>query len=224
VSKPLFEVVTPAANAAARRLTTAARVRAALRVTTTADDMLIESIIDRASATAAGFCRLARDQLGAVPTFGAETLRATWYAATGSAYRGSRLVLPWRVPVTAVSSVVEAGTTLAANTDYRLLGGFLLQRLSDDTPCAWSTGKIVVVYAAGWALPDGVPAEIEGPLIEQAKLAYLGTDRDPGVRSEMVPDVHQVQFNVAGGDAIGRSGLLVALEDALAPFKDWSQG
>lgn len=221
MSEPLFEVVTPAANAAARRLTTAARVRAVLRVTTTSDDALIESIIDRASAMAAGYCRLARDQLGAVPTFGSETLRATWYAEADNVRRGSRLVLPWRVPVTAISSVIEAGTTLAASTDYRLLSGFLLQRLSDDAPRAWSLGKIVVVYVAGWPLPDGVPAEVEGPLIEQVKLAYLGTDRDPGVRSETVPDVHQVQFNVAGGDAIGESGLLKSLESALAPFRDW---
>lgn len=222
MSEPLFEVVTPAAAGAARRLTTAARVRAALRVTATSDDALIESLIDRASGMAASYCRLARDQLGAGPTFGAETLQATWYAEAGTVRRGSRLVLPWRVPVTAVDSVAEAGTTLSADADYRLMGGGLLQRLGDDALRAWSNDKIVVVYSAGWALPDGVPAEVEGPLIEQAKLAYLGTDRDPGVRSETVPDVHQVQFNVAGGDAIGESGLLKSLESALAPFRNWS--
>jgi hypothetical protein len=222
VSEPLFEVVTPAAAGAARRLTTAARVRAALRVTATSDDALIEQLIDRASGMAASYCRLARDQLGAGPTFGAETLRVTWYAEAQNARRGSRLVLPWRVPVTDIGSVVEAGTTLSADADYRLLGGGLLQRLDCDAPRAWSNEKIVVVYSAGWALPDGVPAEVEGPLIEQAKLAYLGTDRDPGVRSETVPDVHQVQFNVAGGDAIGDSGLLKSLESALVPFRNWS--
>lgn len=126
---PLLEVTVPAADAAARRLTTAARVRAVLRATTTADDTLIESIIDRASAMAAGYCKLARDPLGAVPAFGTETLRATWYAETDCRVRrGSRLVLPWRVPVTALASVVEAGATLTPDTDYKrgdklLIGG-----------------------------------------------------------------------------------------------------
>jgi hypothetical protein len=222
VNDPLFEVVTPAADAGARRLTTAARVRAVLRATTTSDDALIEQLIDRASGMAASYCRLARDPVGAVPTFGAETLRATWYGLADGVRRGSCLVLPWRAPVTAVDAVVEAGTALSAGLDFGPLGGGLLQRLASDVPRAWSSGNIIVTYRAGWALPDGVPAEIEGPLIEQVKLDYLGADRDPGVRSESVPDVHQVQFNVAGGDAIGESGLLKSLESALAPFKNWS--
>jgi hypothetical protein len=222
VSDPVFEVVTPAADAAARRLTTAARVRNVLRTPATSEDPLIEQLIDRASGMAASYCRLARDQRGEVPTFGAETLRATWYGEANNQRRSSRLVLPWRVPVSAIDSVLEAGTTLAADADYTLLSGCMLQRQGNEGPRTWSSGKIVVVYRAGWTLPDGVPAEIEGPLIDQVKLAYLGADRDPGVRAETVPDVHQVQFNVAGGDAIGESGLLKSFESALAPFKNWS--
>lgn len=215
---PVLEVTLAAADAAARRLTTAAKVKAALRKTGSTDDTLIESIIDRISAAAAGFCGLARAATGAVPTFGAETLRATWFADTAG--RGSRLILPWRVPITAITSIVEAGDTLVEGTDYKLLGGGMVQRLDDDAPCDWSAEKIVAVYTAGWALPGSVPAEVEGAVIEQAKLAYLGTARDPGIKSETVPDVHQVQFNFAGGDAIGVSGLLVSVEAALSPFRN----
>ena len=85
--------------------------------------------------------------------------------------------------------------------------------------------------AGSWSLtrlagrfPTEVPAELEGQVIEQVKMRYLATDRDPALRSENIPDVWSGSYAVAGGDAIGRSGLLVALEDALAPFKDWSQG
>ena len=72
---PLFEVVTPAANAAARRLTTKENVKAALRSTTTDDDTLIEQYIDRVSAQAVRHCRLARAGT-TPPTFGAETPRS----------------------------------------------------------------------------------------------------------------------------------------------------
>ena len=100
----------------------------------------------------------------------------------------------------------------------------MLERMDGDAPTCWSTGRIVVTYTAGWSLPDEVPAELEGQVIEQVKMRYLATDRDPALRSENMPDVWSGSYSVIGGDSIGSSGLLVALEDALAPFKNWSQG
>lgn len=221
MNHPLFEVVTPAADAASRRLTTAAKVQAALRLGTI-DTTLIEGIIDSVSGECVRFCNLARAATSTVPSFGQEAVRATWLVAEQR--RGSALLLPWRVPVTAISSVVEDGTSLLQNTDFRLLGGGMLERMADDAPICWGAGRIVVTYTAGWSLPTEVPAELEGQVIEQVKMRYLATDRDPALRSENIPDVWSGSYAVAGGDAIGRSGLLAALEDALAPFKDWSQG
>jgi len=220
VNEPLFEVVTPVANAAARRLTTATKVQAALRLGSI-DSTLIESIIDAVSGECVRYCNLARPATGGgVPTFGQEVLRATWLATNLS--RGSVLILPWRPPVATVDSVVEDGTTLALNTDFRLVGGGMLERMTDDAPVSWSPGKIVVSWTAGWSLPTGVPAELEGQVIEQVKMKYLATDRDPALRSENTPDVWSGSYAVAGGDSIGESGLLKSLEAALSPFKTWA--
>ena len=86
--RPLFEVVTPAASAAARRLVTAAYVGATME--TPPADAVLESYIDEVSARAAEFCRLAKDAIGTPPTFAAEALRATWFGT--SATRGPRLL------------------------------------------------------------------------------------------------------------------------------------
>ena len=222
---PLFEIVTAAANAAARRLTTKENVKAALRATGTSDDTLIDQYIDRVSARAAVYCKLARTGT-TPPTFGAEALRATWYAEPGCYYReADQLLLPWRVPVTSISSVVEDGTTLDPNTDYKLLDGGLLQRLDSVTfaPKLWSGGKIVVVYVAGWSLPGSVPAEIEGAVIDQVKVGYLGTDRDPALRSDSTDGLGAETWAVPGGDSMGASGLLAPLEEVLDVFRDRTQ-
>ena len=219
MDRPLFEVTTPAATAAARRLTTAAKVRA-LVGSPTGDDTKIETLIDGVSAECAAFCGLARPaNMASPPTFGQEVVKATWLQACEP--RGTMLVLPWRVAVTP-GQVVENGTNLTVNTDYRLLGGGMLERISGDAPVRWSSGRIVVPYTAGWELPDGVPPELERQVIEQVKMAYFGADEDPAVRSETVPGVYQASYAVAGGDSIGRSGLLVSLESALGPFKSWA--
>lgn len=212
---PRFEVTSAEVAVASRRLTTAAAVRAALKDTSSAYDTLIESIIDRVSADCVTYCNLARDIGGKVPTFASETLRATWLKSDCG--RGAELPLPWRAPITAITSVVEDGETLTA-TDYQLTAGGMLQRVSDDAPMPWSTGKVVVVYVAGFAtLPP--PPEIEGKVIDQVAMAYLGTDRDKALRSESVPDVYQASYGVIGGDSIAESGLLRSVENALAPYR-----
>lgn len=212
----LFEVTSTEVALASRRLTTAAVVRATIG-SPSADDTLIETIIDRVSALAVRYCNLALDITGKAPTFAQETCRATWFKASCS--RRQKLILPWRIPVTAITSVVEDGVTLAT-TDYQITGGGLLLRLSDDTPIDWSAGKIVVVYTAGWSsLSANAPVDIQALVIEQVKMMYLGRDQDPAIRSETIPDVHQISRAVAGGDSLGDSGLLVTLEGALDPYR-----
>ncbi len=219
MSEQLFEVLTPVANVAGRRLTTAAKVQAALRLGAV-DTTLIESIIDAVSGECARFCNLARGAAGPVPTFGLEVVRATWLGTNLD--RTSTLILPWRTPITTVGSLIENGATLVMNSGFRLLGSGMLERMADDALVCWSTGKIVVSFTAGWSLPTDVPAELEGQVIEQVKMKYLATDRDPALRSENTPDVWSGSYAVAGGDSIGESGLLKSLEAALAPFKGWA--
>lgn len=214
---PLFEVTSAAANAAARRLVTAAYVAATME--DPPSDAELESYIDEVTAKAARFCNLATDVAGAYPpTFAAETCRATYFIAECS--RGPNLILPWRVPVTSISSVVEDGVTLTSGTDYRLIAGGMLLRLSSDAPYYWSTGKIVVTYVAGWAatLSTNAPADLQAAVAEQVKYRAMAIDKDPAIRSESVPDVYTASYAVAGGDNVGNSGLLVQVESALRPY------
>lgn len=220
----LLETTTAAASTtAARDLTTAARVKSALKITASTDDALIAELITRYSAMVAAHCRLARDSAGAAPTFSRETLRATWYVEPSSS-RGTELFLPWRVPVFTVDSVVEDGTTLTVATDYVLLGsiGGRLRRLSSDTPTDWSTAKIVVVFKAGYAatLATNIDPVIEAAVIEQIKAALMGAGRDPAIRSENVPDIAAVSYAITGGDTMGASVMLPQVRDMLAPWRN----
>lgn len=217
MSQPLFEVVTPAAAGAARRLTTVEKVKAALRMTDSANDALITSIIDGVSSDCAREARLAR--AGATdPTFGRESLRATW-ACRGSIGFRNLLVLPWRTPIISVSSVVVAGDSLDAE-GYRIVDGGMIQRVGDA--CAWLRADTAVEFIAGWDLPAGVPAGLEMRVIDQVKMQYLQTDRDQSLRSQSTDGLGSATYAVIGGDSIGKSGLLKSLESALAPYTSWT--
>lgn len=218
----LFEVVTPVATVALRRLTSAANVRAVLFESDTADDTLIGTIIDRVSARFAWYCGLARDAAGTPPTFGRETLRATFDSVSDYCAADEReLKLPWRVPVTTISSVTEDGVAVSSG-EYRSKPGSFLERLDGDgNPSYWSPGKIVVQFIAGWDLSSvaNVPPEVEAAAIEQVKLEYLAADRDPAIASEAVPEVYSARFNVAGSESVSKSGLLFSAEAALTAYR-----
>lgn len=231
---PLFEVTSTALSLAARRLTTAAKVRTMVG-SPEGDDTKLETLIDRVSDAAANYCGLARDVYGAIPSFGVETCRATRFVLgsrnfTMDRYAGAmrgptELILPWRTPITAITSVVEGGVTLTGGgVDYQLMGGGLLARLSSDAPLLWAPTKIVVVYVAGWSLPTGVPPALEAAVIEQVKTAYINRGQDPTLRSENVPDLYQASYTVAGLDSVGSFGLMPQVLAALAPYKNWAIG
>ena len=101
---PIFEVIEPAATAEARRLTTVETVSAAMSDDAVVPDTVLAPIIDQVTATMARFANLAVDVRGTPPTFAAEGLRATWPASRRQ--RSPRLLLPWRVPITEIASVV----------------------------------------------------------------------------------------------------------------------
>lgn len=222
----LLETTAAAASTtAARNLTTTANVKTALRISDSASDTLIEALIPRATQLIVDHCRLARDAAGAIPAFGRETLRATWYVEP-SACRGSEIYLPWRAPVYSIDSVVEDGTTLTTATDFVLLGaiGGRLRRLSSDAPAEWSGNKIVVTWKAGFSLASTLAASIDAGLeaaaIEQVKAMLFGADRDPTIRSESAPDLAATSYTVPGGDVMGGNVLLPTVRDMLAPWRN----
>lgn len=217
---PLFEVTTAAANAAARRLVTAAEARAIIG-TSADDDATLEIFIDAICTIGARRCGLAADTAGTLPTFGSEVVKATWAELSDCPPRGPRLVLPWRVPISAVGAVTEGGEALAAGTDYQLLGGAILERRSGGAPVCWSSGAIIVPYTAGWSLPDGAPPDLKMAVIEQVKAMWFGRARDPVLRATATENVGSATFSVAGGDSI-EGNLLVQVAAAFDQFRAWS--
>lgn len=215
---PYFEVVTPAADAAARRLVTVAYVAA--RMEGEPADAVVDSHIDEVSASFAAFARLATDAAMTPPTFASETLRATW--SDVGLTRGTELHLPWRVPVTSITSIVEDGETLVSGTDYRLLPGARIERLSEGDPYPWSSDDIVVTYVAGWtSLSSNAPPDLQAAAAAQIKYRLKQIPRDAGLRSVSVDELRSETYNVPGGDSIGASGLLIQVEHALAPYRNF---
>jgi hypothetical protein len=123
--------------------------------------------------------------------------------------------MPWRYPITAISSVVEDGFTLDAGA-YELRGS-MLDRLDAGASRRWAAAEIVVDFTAGWDLEDddARPADLEAVIIDQVRTMYQGRSRDPALRSEATESVGSASYSVAGGDSIGRSGLLVSVEALL---------
>lgn len=206
--------------AAATELMTLAALKAVLGITGSGDDAELELVRDRVSAAICSYCNLSPDQTGAI-TFGRETMTATWL--TSGEWRGGRLLLPWRIPVVSITSVVEDGTTLAG-TDYRVLPmQATLERLDGDYPGCWSCGKIVVTYVAGYLLPDEtgstIPADLQDAALHEATARWRARGRDPTLRSENLPDVYQQSWAASGGALTMDGGVLPETAARLARWR-----
>lgn len=211
----LLATSAPVASSGARWLTSRTNVKAAMGITSTDSDALIDLLIPQASALIVGGCGLAVDKAGSIASFGLETLVAT-YRERGLD-RGEVLTLPWRVPVAGITSLTEDGTTLAAGTDFELVSTKpgKLRRLTDSSPTWWSSAAIVVTFTAGWSLPGNVPPDMEAAAIEQVRAMVHAAKRDPAVRSENVPDFAAVSYSLPGGDTF-KGVLLPQVTAALA--------
>jgi len=232
VSRPRFEIVTPAGNADARRLVSADTFRLLTGLAaSTASDELIEMMIDSVLDQCAVYCKLARAG-ASPPTFAQETVRATWPDASYNLEWPRRwfcdesramLLLPWRTPITEIE-ITEGGVELVQDVDYQLLGAGVVQRIGGGFPTAWTAGGIVAEYTAGWVNEDAaegekMPASLVVDVVNQARLANDNRARDMTLRSEDIPGVWSGTYAVAGGDSIASSGLFRSLESALEYYR-----
>lgn len=127
-----------------------------------------------------------------------------------------------RFPVSNILQVMESGAEITPD-DWELddVTG-QLWRISGTDRADWScSGNTTVTYTGGYFLPDDLPTDIQRAAIDQAKAMFMGGGRDPTVRSFQVPDVYQASYSVPGGDSFGKSGLLIQVEGALAPYCRW---
>lgn len=166
----MLSILVPATSS---RLTTLDAVKRELSIAGTSEDARLLAYIDQASIAIA-------DYLGR--PLGEETVVETLRLPASS-----EVIMLSRWPVSAVTSIVEDGTTLAA-ADYEIDRSFVY-RLSDDERIRWPAVKVVLTYVAGYALPDGVPAAIERAATQLVVAMSASRGRDPALRSESVEGV-----------------------------------
>lgn len=169
-------------------------------------DTPLATLNARVSTLIAQACKVATAGISVV-TLRSETITETF--RNGEWFE--HLVLSRR-PVTAITSVVEDGVTLAA-TDYEIdAGSGLLLRLEDDRPAMWSGEKITVVYVAGWAT---VPADLKLAASKVANEFYTVGTRDPNLKRVDVFEVVEREYWVSPKDDPLLSNEIQAL---LAPY------
>ena len=237
IGRPRFEVIV-GASATDRRLVSAATIRALTGIPSTGDgsasDETLGLLIDAALAQCATSCNMATYR-AMPPTLAQESVRATWvpdcWEWPGMRFRypycrqPSQLLLPWRAPITSIT-ITEGETDLVENTDFRLLGAGVVERING----CWSTaGNLVADYVAGWVplaeepsyQEDGetMPADLVALLADQVRMRFDSRDIDLNLRSEDVPGIWSGTYNVAGGDSIDTGGLLRTLWDALSSYR-----
>lgn len=154
-------------------LTTLAKVKAELQ-SPDADDALLTTLIEQASATIETFC--GRSFAAAA---GTETIRLDRWR--------ERLILD-RTPVVSVASVVLSGQALdPASYEVESSGsGFLLRLDASSCSIGWPVGRVVVTYTAGYS---ATPPDVERCCIDLVSRAYFARGRDPALRSEKILDV-----------------------------------
>lgn len=201
----MFTVSTPAVS---RDVIGIGDLKEALGITGSADDIAIQSRIDRLGDLMAGECAVPGDGV-AIRTLIQETITETFRLQSAS----DQLVLARR-PLVSVTSVVVNGTTLSGSDYEAERGAGLMYRLSSDARQAWPAGKIVVVYVAGWTA-----AALQTAAVAIYREMFLGEARDPLARSESVDGVSKVDYWVGGLDSNNGSALSNQAAATLDPYR-----
>jgi hypothetical protein len=205
-------LVTPPASS---QLTTLANVKDELDLTSidTSNDNRLTRFITEESDGIARYCNR---------VFGYATWQDEFRPQRGVRGEGVRgAVNPLKLtkwPLTSaagVESVVETiagvSTTLVAGTDFEIDTGSLLPgdegnsflyRLDDSgNPRTWPGVKIVVIYQAGYALPNDaaqgiptIPSNLESACIRLVVWRFKAKNRDPMLRARDQPNIGSEQY------------------------------
>lgn len=153
----MIETLVPAVN---NKLTSLDVVKAELRIVTTEHDLMLNDMIDQASAIITSFCGR---------PFAVET-----YQETVVGEDSVHLILGHRpiVSVTSVAPVIDFEVWKEAGMLYRVNG--------------WRQGQIFTIeYVAGYTT---IPHDIERACIDLTKSAFLARRRDPSITTERIGD------------------------------------
>lgn len=194
---PYNSIVTT--HAASKDMTVLATVKTELGLSVTTWDTLLATLIQQASGKAVEL---------AGREFAAETMTDYFLVA------GCDPVLQLsRRPIKSITSIVEDGVTLSAS-DYEAvaLTGWLRRIDADGLLIAWASGKVDVVYVAGYTMLTELPHGLERIVIDEVKRQFFSRKRDSLIRQESVDGVGSFSYWVnSGTDTV--DPMLTALED-----------
>lgn len=201
-------IVTVTEPATVTRLTTPEAFKLTMGIGDSSQDAKIERAIDAVTAkfqthTNRIFCRQTYSEL----------FRGLCRAET---------LLLKHFPVAEIASITADGTEIDA-ADYEIdpeTG--LLCRLSSDVRCAWSAAKLVVVYDAGYLLPEEegrtLPFDLEEAALKQLTADWYGSTRDPSVKREDIPGLAEIEYWVG---TVGESASICdAAMETLDRYRD----
>jgi uncharacterized phiE125 gp8 family phage protein len=218
--RSVVEIVTPAAS---ELLTTLARVKAELQITTGDNDEILKAKIAEASSDiqAAISYRLPSEQVR--ETFWHDDISLLRIALPLHGNPAQTTLFLNRTPVSAVASVTVDDILLDPSQMRLDPDAGLIDRLSTDGfPCAWCFCKsVIVAYTGGYILPGdtvrNLPYGIEGAVVALVSDYWASRGRDPTLRSESIPGLIDRQFWVG---AVGDPGLLPPrVLASIAPFR-----
>lgn len=177
-------MLTIVAPASIRNLTTLSAVQSELNITSASDYPFLMSLISYASDYVATFCNRA---------FAVETVRETIFLGAPR----NRLMLE-RWPVVSIEALSVAGVTLTPNDCEFDEHGYAYRLDQSGNRIAWSAGKIVIDYRAGYVLPGEqgrtLPFDIERAVLTIVRAEYAARGRDPNVRTEDVDGVTSTTY------------------------------
>jgi hypothetical protein len=142
-------------------------------------------LIKQASGVVAEYCNR---------IFGAEEVTETFWSDWPS--ETSRSFMLSREPVSEIVSV-EIDGVVQDPSSYRLANDGHLHRVGLTGLTFWClTSTAIIQYIAGYILLDDLPYGIERAALSLIKGYYTGTGRDPMVRSESIPGLRDVSYQV----------------------------
>lgn len=200
-------ILTVTVAATTHDLTILDTVKEELGISDTTEDTLLQRWIKEESIRIATACNR---------VFGQETVSQT---VRLNAYEGIDAIPLRRFPVVSIASVTENDTALTTDEYEVDAGAGVIYRLDGaDGRICWASGKIVIVYVAGYILLDGLPRDIEQACIKLVSHRRAARGRDPYLKAQDIPGVRSQQFWIATDG----SGFPPDVEAVIANYRVFS--
>jgi Phage gp6-like head-tail connector protein len=186
-------------------LTTLATVKLELGITDTEQDAWLQTKITQTSVAIASACGRVF-QLETV----ADHFNLGWQSCDDA------LILS-RYPISEVVSITESNQVLPADQYEFQSSNGLLYRVRGAYRSAWTGGRIIVTYSAGYELLQTLPHDLEQACLLLMKQSYFAKTRDPMIKGVAIPGVSTYDYWVGG---VGQGGgMPPEVKTLLAPYK-----